>query len=93
MRTYLDRAKRLWEARQPTIDPALDGASNDHGAPEPMPVAAGDDLRLAGPPVTPHESLTPGALCAHCWGDGKIAHLYVVRNGSALCARCLRNGA
>jgi hypothetical protein len=54
---------------------------------------AADNVPAAIVSVGRDEPLIVGDMCPRCREDGKIAHLYVQREGILWCARCLRKGA
>jgi hypothetical protein len=44
-------------------------------------------------PAGAHEPLEVGRMCPRCREDGRIAHLYIRREGVMWCQECLRKGA
>jgi hypothetical protein len=57
---------------------------------ERLGIMAADDLHPAPPQL--NEPLAVGEMCPNCRDEGRIAHLYVRREGCLWCVQCLRRG-
>jgi hypothetical protein len=56
-------------------------------------IMGADDVPAAITRAGLDEPLIIGSLCPRCREDGRIAYLYVRREGILWCTRCLRKGA
>jgi hypothetical protein len=56
-------------------------------------IMAADEVPAAITRVGLEEPLIVGSLCLRCREDGRIAHLYVRREGLLWCRQCLRRGS